>query len=170
MIVLGCDQGLANYGFALLDFSDAEHFTVLKSGILHTKPDMPLSVRIWALSEKLDAIIEEYEPELIGCERLFFRSGKESQVFRSGTILLTSMVTGMLFFLAGKHKITILEFAPATVKKSITGDGKAQKAAMKTTIEAMCKRAEGALKNEHEADAIGIAITAAIQAQREKEK
>lgn len=159
MIVLGCDQGYASFGYTVMDYTSREDFTVLESGTLKTKADKTFQERISIIYEYIKKLIIQYQPDCMGLERLFFRPGKNQESFRSATIIQTNMVSGVLFLLAHQHTLRIKELAPASVKKTITGNGRATKEEMLEVISAYCKQQDIILKTDHQADSIGIAIS-----------
>jgi len=171
MIVLGIDQGLANVGYAVIDYDSADSFSILKSGAIRTKAKDDLSKRMNDIFSEIDKIIEIYDISHMGCEKFFFNKSDKTLEFRSSTIVKTNMVTGLLFLLAHKHSISIKEFVPGTIKKHVTGNGRASKEAMIYEINSLCKGQgfQKEIKNDHEADAIGIGLKVGHDAKKTKE-
>lgn len=159
MIVLGVDQGLANIGYALLHFRGLDDFDVIESGNIKTTPDQELKERISTIYHTIDSLFEKVDIEVLGCERFFFNAKDKSLTFRSATIVKTNMVTGVLFLLADKHNIPIKDFVPGTVKKKVAGHGRATKEMMIQAVKERCVNHAIAIKTDHEADAIAIALT-----------
>lgn len=159
MIVLGCDQGYASFGYTVMEYTSRNHFTVLESGTLKTKADKPFEERISIIYEHIKELILQYQPDCLGLERLFFREKKNQESFRSATIIQTNMVSGVLFLLAHQHTLRIKELAPASVKKTITGNGRATKQEMLDVIGSYCQQQGVVLKTDHQADSMGIAIS-----------
>lgn len=100
------------------------------------------------LEETLAKLIEKYNIKIIVFERTQF--GKPfvlSQIYET---------IGVIKFLAQKNNIKLVEIAPMTAKKAITGSGKATKAQV---IKAVLERFginKKELSSEHEADAISL--------------
>lgn len=171
MIVIGIDQGLANVGYAVIDYRSKDDFHLLESGVIKTKPDKKLEQRIGGIYEQVDLLIRQYEPTHMGCERFFFNSSDKAIKFRSATIVRTNMVSGVLFLLAHKHRMFIKDYVPGTVKKHVTDDGRASKEEIIQFIQTLVLQQgqEIELKNDHEADAIAIALTVGDEAEKIKE-
>lgn len=171
MILLGIDQGLANTGYAVIEYASDEEFTILESGVIRTKADDELEVRIGHIYKRVNAIIEKYATTHMGVERLFFNPSDETLKFRSATIIRTNMVSGVLFLLANKHMMSIKEYVPGTIKKHLTGNGRATKERMIQSVKEKVERQQHTiqLKNEHEADAIAIALKVGHDAKKIKE-
>lgn len=171
MIVIGIDQGLANVGYAVLDYQSKKDFKILESGVVKTKPDKRLEERIGEIYIKVDLLIHKYEATHMGCERFFFNASDKTIQFRSATIVRTNMVSGVLFLLANKHRMFIKDYVPGTVKKHVSGNGRASKDEMIQSIKELVfnQGQDIELKNDHEADAIGIALTVGDEAKKIKE-
>lgn len=163
IIGIGIDQGIANCGFSAIRLNLDDHtLDLLEKGSIVTSSKKSLPERIFLLHDRLYKIIHKYEPSIIGCEKLFFNSKiKEGNRFRnkSASIVYTNMATGILYLIAGQKKVPLHEFAPTTIKKYVTGNGKAEKDQVKKTILNMFKEPL-TIKNSHESDAIAIGITA----------
>lgn len=171
MIVIGIDQGVANVGYAVLNYQSKGDFQLLESGAIKTKPNKELEERIGEIYKRVDLLIQKYKPTHMGCERFFFNASDKTMKFRSATIVRTNMVSGVLFLLAHQHRMSIKDYVPGTIKKHVTGDGRASKEEVIQSIQALVTQ-QGqaiALKNDHEADAIAIALAVGDEAKKIKE-
>lgn len=171
IIVMGIDQGLANVGYAIVDFRSMEDFDIINSGSFITKPENTLSQRMRIIYDNVNTLMNDYEVEHMGCERFFFNPSDKTLKFRSSTIVRTNMVSGLLFLLADQHRIAIEEYVPGTIKKHVTDNGRASK---KMVIQSIIdlyndQGKEIDLKKDHEADAIAIALKVGDEVIKKKE-
>jgi crossover junction endodeoxyribonuclease RuvC len=162
IIGIGIDQGIANCGFSIVKLT-GEEVIVLKSGIIETNSKLTLPQRMTLIYSLLIDLVEVYQPEIIGCEKLFFNprqkaspDGKKGRN-KSASIVLTNMATGVINLIAGKKQIVLQEFVPGTVKKYVAGNGRASKEEVIAAVNYLLRRDN---VKEHEADATAIAITA----------
>ena len=99
----------------------------------------------------------------MSCERLFVNSGRNSKGDKirnkSSAIVRTNMSTGVIYLLASKYNIGIKDFPPTTVKKQMTGSGKADKEEIIKVVEDLMSKQGLTVKTNHESDAIAIGIT-----------
>lgn len=170
MILIGIDQGIANFGFAVLDIDetsskiDENSVKILGSGLIKTHSKDPLGRRLITIRTKMESLIKEYQPSMLGCEKLFYNAPTGGRN-KSLAMMHVNMATGMLHILSVENGMMIGEYPPTTVKKMITGNGRASKEEISQSIE---KYLTKQVKSEHEVDAVAIGITAFLK-QREEE-
>ena len=70
------------------------------------------------------------------------------------------MSTGIIYLLSSMYGIEIKDFPPTTVKKQLTGNGRADKEEIIKVVEDLMTKQGLKVKTNHESDAIAIAITA----------
>lgn len=163
VFAVGIDQGIANCGYAVIELTPNDEILVLKSGTIVTTSKQELSKRILIIHEMINQLCNEYNVNILGCEKLFFSPMQKSATNEKGrnksaSIVYTNMATGILYFIAGKNELHIKEFVPGTVKKYVAGHGRASKDDVKDAVNNIVKNLE--IKTEHEADSIAIGITA----------
>lgn len=157
---LGIDQGYANCGYAVVEWlPEASSPTILAVGTIKTKSSEEMGHRLLTLKTKLTTLATEHEVQLLGCEKLFFNptSGGRN---KSAAIVNASMATGMCFLISGELNVPIKDYTPGTIKKVITGSGRADKAEVEAALVELAEGQGFKLKDDHSADALGIAMTA----------
>lgn len=157
MIILSVDQGLANFGYAVLK-ADKDTVELLSYGCICTTSQGEQTTRIFKLMNEFEKLILTYKPDKIVHERLFFSPPGKNMRKKSASILNTNMITGAMWYLAGKHNVTVEQYSPQTVKKVLTGNGRAEKAVMIKTIENMFTIDCLKTRKEHICDAIAIGM------------
>jgi len=149
--ILGIDPGYGRMGFGVVQ-SEARVYTAVDYGVMKTPAGLATPLRLLALAQDLQAVIEQHEPGGIALEKLFFTNNQK-------TAIAVAEARGVVLYLAGYYGIPVMEFTPPQVKNAITGDGQANKAA----IQKMVKQLLGLdriPKPDDAADALAIAITA----------
>lgn len=160
---LGIDQGYANLGYAIIRYNiHKAEYKIIEYGTITTSPKNEIQDRLCILYDKLDEIINRYNLDMMACERLFTTGewnagGKKRN--KSVDIVKTNMSTGIIFLLSAKHHLRMNDFAPTTVKKQLTGYGKANKEEIIKVVEKLMAKQNLKVKTNHESDAIAIGIT-----------
>jgi len=133
MRVLGLDPGLRLTGYACVAMRDGRD-SLDEAGVLRLKrgdasPD-GLAARLVELEADLGDLIERLNPDAACVEAVFahkaFPATAISMGHARGVILLTAKRAGL----------PILELAPAVVKRSMTGSGRASKDQMRLAVQA----------------------------------
>lgn len=182
---LGIDQGYANCGYSVVEWSpDYSEPRVLEMGVIETSAQLEMGERLGIIEEKLMQLATDYQVDAIGCEKLFFnppkKEGTDENPYalrnKSASIVNTSMVTGVIHLVSFKKSLWFKDSTPGTVKKQVTGNGRASKDRVYQMVEALIpkeflykkqskKDREAGLEpdlrkpKDHETDAVAIAIT-----------
>ena len=71
MIILGVDPGIATIGFGVIEARRGQN--ILKQyGVITTPAGLPLANRLLQISEDMDALIRQFQPDEMAVEELFF--------------------------------------------------------------------------------------------------
>lgn len=149
MMILGIDPGYAIVGYGLIDYRN-NHFTVVDYGAILTDAGTPFNERLERIYDNLTAIIEEYKPEAMSVEKVFYNSNAK-------TVIDVSQARGVIMLAAQKNRIPVFEYTPLQVKQSVVGYGRAEK----KQIQEMTRRIlalEKIPKPDDTADALAMAI------------
>ena len=109
-----------------------------------------------AVYSQIQAVIKKWHPDRLSIEKLFFAKNAKTAIAVSetrGIILLTSILAGL----------TVFEYTPLEVKKTITGDGRADKRQIKKMIGLTLPQSAQIRGRDDVFDAIAIALTCAFQ-------
>jgi crossover junction endodeoxyribonuclease RuvC len=156
MIILAVDQGLASFGWAVLNCD--KQIELIDYGCFTTNAQGNQQERIFKLLSRFENLIDTYSPGCLVHERLFFSPPGKNVRKKSASILNTNMITGAMWYLAGKHNIPVEQYSPQTVKKSLTGNGRAEKDVMIKEIESRFSIECIKTHKEHICDAISIGL------------
>lgn len=164
ILALGIDQGYANLGFALVKYNvHTDKYKVLTYGTITTPSKDKLEYRLLQIYDKLELILNKNNIDLIGCEALFANGDRKASGNKvrnkSSSIVNTSMSTGIIHLLSAKNNIEIKMFPPTTIKKQLTGNGRAEKDDIINVVEDLMAKQDLKVKTNHESDAIAIGIT-----------
>ena len=147
--VLGVDPGLHEPGWAVLDGAPASP-RLVASGVVRTLPGVPLPQRLKAIHAALAAVIAEHAPESCAMEEMFFTT-------IAVTVRATLQARGVALLALAQAGHPVHEYNPKTVKLSLTGSGRAEKAQMQTVVQKALGLAEKLRPNDV-ADAAAIAL------------
>lgn len=118
-IILGIDPGTHRLGVGVIKKSGSSMKLVTAETLQAPSKD-PLYERLSDLYEKLDLILEQFKPHEVAIEDIFVAENPRS-AFQIG------IARGVVFALCIKHGIKLFEYAPAQVKQTVTGHGRADK-------------------------------------------
>ena len=147
MRVLGLDPGTVRTGYGVVA-RERGRFVRLASGVLELGTG-PLPARLVRLQAELERLIDAYEPTVCAIEGLFHHRNAKSA-------LLLGQARGVCLFSAARHGLDIVEYAPASVKKSMTGRGAADKALVGAMVARLL--GEAAEASPDASDALALAL------------
>ncbi|MGL1936443.1 MAG: crossover junction endodeoxyribonuclease RuvC [Fibrobacterales bacterium] len=153
MIILGIDPGSHTTGYAFLN-KNGSTLSVLEYGVLKAKPKDSLMERLHTIVPALELLIKEYSPSLLAMEGIFFAKNAKSA-------LILGHVRGAIMAKCSEFNMQYREFAPKSVKMTVTGRG----AASKEQVGEMLKRLLGLKevpKPIDASDALAVAWTGAL--------
>jgi len=129
MLILGIDPGTATTGYGLIDASE-EKIEALDFGLIETSKDGDFGKRLIDINKQLDFIIKKLNPDIIAMEKLFFATNVK-------TATNVGRAMGVILYTCAKRKIEVIEYAPGTIKKQITGNGRADKKDIQKSLRKM---------------------------------
>ena len=95
-------------------------FKLVDSGAILTQAKESFPLRLEKIYDDLTKIIEEYKPEAMSIEELFFNNNAK-------TAINVAQARGVILITARIHKIPTYEYTPLQVKQAVTGYGRADK-------------------------------------------
>lgn len=150
MRLIGVDPGYDRLGVAVVERGQSGEKLIF-STCLSSDKKKTFSARLFGLGQSLEKIIKKYKPEALALETLFFAKNRK-------TAMAVSETRGLILYLAGKYNLAVIECAPATVKLTTTGYGRADKAQVAAALGRLIKLARP-IKHDDEFDAIAVALT-----------
>lgn len=149
--VLGIDPGLERVGYGVI--AAARHkLTLLDFGLITTKRTHTAGERLLHIYRELTRIITTFHPEHLALEKLYFSKNVS-------TALSVGEARGIVLLVAAEQGLTVSEFAPSTIKQSVTGYGAADKRQIQRMIQILYHLPKPPAPDDV-ADAIAIATCA----------
>ncbi|MCS6960872.1 MAG: crossover junction endodeoxyribonuclease RuvC [Pseudanabaenaceae cyanobacterium SKYG29] len=120
-------------------------------GVIATAPDLSLGERLCVLYQDLHTLLEQWRPDQVAAEKLFF--------YRMANTIAVAQARGVLLLVLAQRGLTLQEFAPPQVKQALTGYGKADKYAVQQAVQQEL-HLPAIPKPDDAADALAVALTA----------
>ena len=146
--ILGIDPGLRRTGWGLIE-ADGNRLIYVACGSLDTNDRAALGARLVTIHDGLIAVIEQYQPHEAAVESTFVNTN-------AAATLKLGQARGIAMLVPAKAGLTVAEYAPNLVKKTIVGAGHGEKAQIRMMIGVLLPKADP--QTEDAADALAIAI------------
>ena len=155
MAVMGIDPGQATVGWGVVDYRNSELVT-LGYGAIRTPKGMSQPERLEFIYHRIQELLKEYSPDYVAIEELFFSRNVTSA-------MAVAEARGVIQLAVHTHrntpyKIPMENYKPNTIKKAVTGSGRASKEEVQRAVQ-MYLGMEGPVKPDDAADALAVAIT-----------
>jgi crossover junction endodeoxyribonuclease RuvC len=149
MIVLGIDPGTRNLGWGVVR-AEGNRSKHIEHGVLRVSEELPLQARLVLLDEGLAEVLRRFRPDAAAVESLFFH--KDAQAAAK-----LGHARGVVLLNVAREGVTLAEYAPARVKQTVTGNGRATKDQMAKMVKILLNLSS---EPPHDAaDALGLALT-----------
>jgi crossover junction endodeoxyribonuclease RuvC len=122
MRVLGIDPGLRNLGWGVIDVAGAK-LSHVANGICHSAPgegEGDLAQRLLTLHTQLTEVLRRYAPDAAAVENTFVNKDAVAT-------LKLGQARGIALLVPAQAGLTVGEYAPNAVKKTVVGVGHADK-------------------------------------------
>ena len=149
MRILGIDPGYATVGYGIVDW-DKGRFSLVGYGAITTKPGIDLSLRLCEIHTDLTKLIEQFQPDEVAIEELFFNTNVK-------TAIQVGQARGVLIQCCASMGKVPAEYTPLQVKQAVVGYGRAEKKQVMEMTRAILKL-EKMPRPDDAADALAIAI------------
>jgi crossover junction endodeoxyribonuclease RuvC len=145
--ILGVDPGTVRTGWGVIE-SEGVRLRYLESGVIVAGRG-DVAVRLAAVYAGLSDVIKRLTPEVLSLERNFLATNVQS-AFRLGE------ARGVAMAAAAAGRVSLCEYTPASIKKTVTGHGGADKDGVRIVIVRMLGLRVD--PREDEADALAAAV------------
>ena len=129
-IIVGIDPGSRALGYGVVEVSN-KGLKALEWGVLKPKVK-DLAQRLCYLSRELENLFSKYQPQHIAVEKVFLGKNPDSA-------FVLGHARGVVLAASAKVKGEISEYAARSIKKSVTGNGNADKEHVRKVVEALLK-------------------------------
>jgi crossover junction endodeoxyribonuclease RuvC len=151
--VVGIDPGTAACGYGIVHESGGR-LRAIAHGCWHTAAGERLELRLRTLFDGVAALIAEHAPDAVVLEESFV--GADARI-----ALSVGQARGAVLVAAASAGVACAEYAPARVKQSVCGYGRADKDQVGRMVKAILALPAVPTPN-HAADALAVAICHAL--------
>ncbi|MCL2329922.1 MAG: crossover junction endodeoxyribonuclease RuvC, partial [Phycisphaerae bacterium] len=154
-IICGFDPGLRQTGYGVIRVDADNDYELLEAGVLRADPNGPLAQRLAELAMGIDEVLEEYRVQLVGVEQIY------THYARPRTAILMAHARGVILLEAARQGCEVIHLPATTIKKHITGHGRATKEQMQRAV-IMALGVDKPLEPPDVADALAVAMCASV--------
>ena len=149
MRILGVDPGTATTGYGVVE-KTGSRVAYVTCGAILTDKNTPMPMRLLTIHTELNRLIDEYGPDVIATEELFFGNNVTTamQVGRTGGVILLT---------AAQRGLEWVQYRPMEGKMAVVGYGAAEKKQVQFMVKQLLTL-EKLPKPDDAADALAIAI------------
>jgi crossover junction endodeoxyribonuclease RuvC len=151
--VLGIDPGTAACGYGIVHASDGR-LRATCHGWWQTSARDRLDIRLLTIFEGVQELIAQHAPDAVALEESFV--GADARI-----ALSVGQARGAVLVAAASAGVACAEYAPAQVKQSVCGYGRADKEQVQRMVKAILSL-EDIPRPNHAADALAVAICHAM--------
>ena len=152
--ILGIDPGTRVVGYGIVD-RDGSRLHCVAAGVVSAPASLPIEQRLARIARGLREIVAEHAPQAAAMEDVFIDVDPRSA-------LKLGFGRGAILAVLGEAGLAVASYPPATVKKAIASNGRADKAQIGRMVTAILGL--GALPGPADAtDALAVAITHALR-------
>src|SRR5436309_4834681 len=147
--ILGIDPGLRRTGWGVIEI-EGNRLGFIGCGSVEPAENLPLASRLLAIHEGLAAVLSSHRPAEAAVEQTF--------VNKDGVATLKlGQARGVAMLAPAMFGISVAEYAPNQVKKTVVGAGHADKQQIAMMLKILLPKAEP--PSADAADALAVAVT-----------
>ena len=149
MRVVGIDPGISHTGFGIVDTDERGRLAHVTSGCISSTAKTPFVERLSKIHTELEKVFQEYEPDHMAVEQVFFARNARSA-------LLLGQARGVTLLSASLAGIPVYEYAATVIKQAVCRYGQAGKQQVGDMVNALL-RIDKKLSS-HASDALAVCI------------
>jgi len=146
--VLGIDPGTLTTGYGVVE-SERSRLHHVDNGLVVAKKGTPLEERLALIFAGIETVIERFKPDKVAVESVFSHRNTRSA-------LALGHARGVILLAAARQGLEVSSYAPALIKKTVTGSGRADKHQIQMMVKTLLGLPE--VPAEDAADALAMAI------------
>ncbi|GGH29832.1 crossover junction endodeoxyribonuclease RuvC [Alsobacter metallidurans] len=147
--ILGIDPGLRNTGWGVVD-TLGSRLSFVACGSVHSDGKLTLADRLRQLHEQLAEVIHAHQPDECAVEETFVNKDARAT-------LKLGHARGIALLAPAQAGLSVAEYAPNLVKKTIVGAGHAEKDQIHMMVRVLLPRCDP--QSADAADALAVALT-----------
>ena len=149
MRILGIDPGVATIGFGMVE-AERGRQRLLQYGVITTPAGIPLSSRLWQISQDMSSLLSQLKPDEAAVEELFFDKNIT-------TGIAVAHGRGVILLELARAGVPVYEYTPMQVKQAVVGYGKAEKRQVMLMTQRLLKM-QKIPRPDDAADALALAL------------
>lgn len=153
-IILGVDPGLSSTGIGVIQRT-SDGWKYIHSGDVKTNSSQEMPIRLDKIYTLVKDSIDEYSPDCIAVESIFFAKNVKSAVQMAHG-------RGVALLAAHQSKIEVHEYSPLEIKQSVVGKGRASKDQVLTMVQLLLNIKKSNM-SDHQSDALACALAHAYR-------
>jgi crossover junction endodeoxyribonuclease RuvC len=146
--IIGLDPGLRHTGWGIIE-AEGTRLSYVADGTVHSVSEDDLATRLLQIHQQVLAIFDEFKPDEAAIEETFVNKDARAT-------LKLGQARGVVMLAPVMRQIGVAEYAPNLIKKTVVGNGHAEKDQVKHMVKILLPRAD--LKTADSVDALAIAI------------
>jgi crossover junction endodeoxyribonuclease RuvC len=150
VIIFAIDPALNKTGYAAIKIMPDNSVKYLESDIINASKESCLTAKLSLISNNILFLLNKIRPDQIAIEESFVNKNP-------ATSLKLGHARGAIITSILQYSNKIYEYSPTQIKKTITGNGRADKEQVKKMVKFLLPKAE--MQHYDESDAIAIAFT-----------
>jgi crossover junction endodeoxyribonuclease RuvC len=147
--ILGIDPGLRRTGWGVIT-QEGSKLGFVACGVIQSDDKAPLSERLKQLHLGVIAVVQQFSPDESAIEETFVNADAQST-------LKLGQARGAAMLACALGGLSVAEYAPNQVKKTVVGAGHAQKAQVQAMVRMLLPKSDATSADA--ADALAVAIT-----------
>ncbi len=159
MRVLGIDPGTAVCGYGIVHESDGQ-VRAIAQGVWRTSARERPERRLRTIFDGVRELVAVHAPDAVALEESFV--GADAR-----TALFVGQARGVVLVAAAIAELACAEYAPARVKQTVCGYGRAEKGQVQRMVQMILRLPEEPATS-HEADALAVALCHALASPLQK--
>ena len=146
--IIGIDPGLRRTGWGMI-VCEGSRLSHIADGVLTSDQTLSLAKRLVQLRTQLAQVIAEWRPDEAAVEETFVNTDARAT-------LKLGQARGIALLVPARAGLTVAEYAPNAVKKTVVGAGHAEKEQIRMMVTMLLPRAK--FDTDDSADALAVAI------------
>jgi crossover junction endodeoxyribonuclease RuvC len=146
--IIGIDPGLRRTGWGVLDIFGSR-LSFVAAGTVRPDDRLPMAERLCLIHDGLAKVVEEFSPDEAAVEATFVNRD-------AAATLKLGQARGVAMLVPARAGLTVAEYAPNAVKKTVVGAGHAEKEQIRMMVTMLLPRAK--FDTDDSADALAVAI------------
>jgi crossover junction endodeoxyribonuclease RuvC len=148
--ILGLDPGSRVCGYGVIEEGAQGALAYVECGVLTAPEDRAMEERLGEIARGLREVISELTPTVVAVEDVFTHQNPRSA-------LALAQARGMVLAVCGLAGLRVASYPPASVKKAVSGSGRADKDQIARMVQALIGLRS--LPRADATDALAVAIT-----------